>query len=171
SWQVVRSPCCPRELPDVISENLSLDAGSPAPAVHRVLSPVSSTVSSAFPTGKLGRRSASVLRITTSRRSVFEAADIPLCSGLQVCSPPRSFLPLRILPQGSRGFYVRAYRALLRPHAPDMLAVRIQAIDGTGTFALSDSQPCRLLRSRNTRFQAARYDLTWAGLAPADRAS
>jgi len=25
--------------------------------------------------------------------------------------------------------------------------------------------------SRNTRFQAARYDLTWAGLAPADRAS
>jgi hypothetical protein len=25
--------------------------------------------------------------------------------------------------------------------------------------------------SRNTRFQAVRYDLTWAGLAPADRAS
>jgi hypothetical protein len=32
------------------SENLSLDAGSPTPAVHRVLSPVSSTASSAFPT-------------------------------------------------------------------------------------------------------------------------
>src|SRR5450631_581627 len=50
SWQVVRSPCCPRELPDVISENLSLDAGSHTPVVHRVLSPVSSTISSAFPT-------------------------------------------------------------------------------------------------------------------------
>jgi hypothetical protein len=25
--------------------------------------------------------------------------------------------------------------------------------------------------SRNTRFQAARHDLTWVGLAPADRAS
>ena len=25
--------------------------------------------------------------------------------------------------------------------------------------------------SRNTRFQAVRYDLTWTGLAPADRAS
>jgi len=25
--------------------------------------------------------------------------------------------------------------------------------------------------SRNTRFQATRYGLTWAGLAPADRAS
>ena len=71
SWQVVRSPCCPRELPDVISENLSLDAASPTPAVYRVLSPVSSTVSSAFPTRKVGRLSASVLRITTSRRPLF----------------------------------------------------------------------------------------------------
>ena len=33
SWQVVLSPCCPRELPDVISENLSSDAGSRTPAV------------------------------------------------------------------------------------------------------------------------------------------
>src|ERR1700716_3841325 len=49
-------------------------------------------------------------------------------------------------PQGSRGFYVRAYRALLPPHAPDMLTVRTQVIDGTGTFTLLDSQPCRLLR-------------------------
>ena len=31
----------------------------------------------------------------------FEAADISLCSDLRVCSPPRSFLPLRVLPQGS----------------------------------------------------------------------
>src|SRR6266851_1840008 len=80
-----------------------------------------------------------------SWRAILEVADIPLCSGLQVCSPPRSFLPLRILLQGSRGFYVRAYRALLPPHAPDMLTVRIQVIDSTGTFTLSDSQPCRLL--------------------------
>jgi hypothetical protein len=55
SWQVVHSPCCPRELPDVISENLSLDAGSRTPAVHRVLSPVSSTMSSAFPKRRMGR--------------------------------------------------------------------------------------------------------------------
>jgi hypothetical protein len=33
SLQVVLSPCCPRELPDVISENLSLDAGSRTTAV------------------------------------------------------------------------------------------------------------------------------------------
>jgi hypothetical protein len=50
-----------------------------------------------------------------------------------------------ILPQGSRDFYFRAERASLPPHAPDMLTVRIQAIDGTRTFTLLDSQPCRLL--------------------------
>ena len=33
SWQVVTSPCCPLDLPDVISEDLSLDAGSHTPAV------------------------------------------------------------------------------------------------------------------------------------------
>src|SRR5262245_42968123 len=32
-------------------------------------------------------------------------------------------------------------------HASDMLAARIQAIDGTGTLAPQDSQPCRLLPS------------------------
>jgi len=76
---------------------------------------------------------------TTSRRSVFRGCRYSLMSGLQVCSPPRSFLPLRILLQGSRGFYVRAYRALLPPHAPDMLTVRIQVIDGTGL------SPCQTL--------------------------
>ena len=81
SWQVVRSPCCPRELPDVISENLSLDAGSRTPAVHRVPSPVSSTMSSAFPKQRMGRLPAFVPRITTSRRPVFRGCrysfDVP----------------------------------------------------------------------------------------------
>jgi len=65
--------------------------------------------------------------------------------------PPRSSLPLRILPQGSRGFYVRAERASLPPHAPDMLTVRIQAIDGTRTFTSLDPQPCRLLTPPGVR--------------------
>src|SRR6476646_1576017 len=67
------------------------------------------------------------------RGRIFEVADISLCSGLQVCSPPRSSLPLRILPQGSRGFYVRAERGSLPPRASDMLAARRQAIGGAGT--------------------------------------
>jgi hypothetical protein len=72
---------------------------------------------------------------------------------------PPSLLSPQIVPtaaillQGSRGFYVRAYRALLPPHAPDMLTVRIQVIDGTGTFTLSDSQPCRLLTSLPPRYR------------------
>ena len=78
--------------------------------------------------------------------------------------PPRSSLPLRILPQGSRGFYVQAYRASLPPHAPDMLTVRIQAIDGTGTFTLPDSQPCRLLTSLHGSYPAS--PLLWASPTP-----
>ncbi len=43
--------------------------------------------------------------------------------------------------------YIRAKRASLPPHVPDMLAVRNtkQAIDGTGTFTPLDPQSCRLL--------------------------
>src|SRR5262245_57392206 len=106
SLQVVTSPCCPRQLPDVISDSLSLDAGSPTSAVPRVLAPVSSTVSSAFPNGKwVGfPRLLRLKRLLAAE--LFEDADISLCSGLQVCSPPRSSLPLRT-PAGQPG--------LLRP--------------------------------------------------------
>src|SRR5712671_2923489 len=36
-----------------------------------------------------------------------------------------------------------------------MLTVRIQVIDGTGTFTLSDSQPCRLLTSLHRHYPAS----------------
>ena len=85
------------------------------------------------PKEKVGRLPAAILLETTSCGGIFEVADISLCSGLQVCSPPRSSLPLRILPQGSRGFYVRAERGSLPPRASDMLTARRQAIGGTGT--------------------------------------
>jgi hypothetical protein len=42
----------------------------------------------------------------------------------------------------------------LPPHAPDLLTVRIQAIDGTRTFTSPDSQPCRLLPT-SCRFSPA----------------
>ena len=41
-------------------------------------------------------------RTRFSTDKIFEAAAIPLCSGLQVCLPPRSFLPLQVSLQGSR---------------------------------------------------------------------
>ena len=64
---------------------------------------------------------------------------------------PPSLLVPHVVPtaasdlQGSRDFYIRAERASSPRHATDMLAVRIQAIDGARTFTLQDSQPCRLL--------------------------
>lgn len=77
SLQVVPSPCCPRELPDVISENLSLDAGSPTPAVPPgALACFFPSVIGLPPRGT-GSASRFSPRITTSRRKVFEAADIP----------------------------------------------------------------------------------------------
>ena len=128
-----------------MSESPSLDAGSRSPAARRVLLPVSSTASSAFP-----RKPWVGFRICPTNHD-FSQGGI---SRLQIfrnvpaskfAHPPWSFLPLRLLPQGSWGFYVRAYCASLPPHTPDMLTVRIQAIGGTGTFTLPDFQPCRLL--------------------------
>ena len=54
----------------------------------------------------------------------FETAAISLCSGPQVCSPPRSFLPLPLIAAGSRGLYLRAEHASLPLHASDMLTTR-----------------------------------------------
>lgn len=51
---------------------------------------------------------------------------------------------------GSRGFYIRAYRGSLPPHAADMLSVQIRAIDGAGTSTPQDRQPCRLLPKGKT---------------------
>ncbi len=76
-----------------------------------------------------------------------------------------------VLPQGSRDFYFRAERASLPLHAPDMLTVRIQVIDGTRTFTLLDSQPCRLLILPSCYSSYGAWTLSPVGLAPTDHAS
>ncbi len=68
----------------------------------------------------------------------FGAAVIPLCSGLLVCLPPRSLLPIGSEPYGSRDVYIRASHGLLPPHVSDMLAVRI------GQLTAEDFHPIRL---------------------------
>src|SRR5271169_1782848 len=147
SSQVASSPCCHRDLPDVISANLSSDAWSPTTAVPRSAYTCFFLRVVGLPLERSGSASRFDPRIRLLAGGVFEAADISLCSGLRVCSSPRSFLPLHNVPQGSRDFYIRAERASLPLHAPDMLAVRIQAIDGTRTSTLLDSQTCRPLPS------------------------
>ena len=122
-------------------------AWSPTPAVHQVHTPVSSPMSSAFPLGGwVGFPLLSTMQLFVE--TIFEAADIPLCSGHQVCSPPRLLPLLRLCHRAAEASYVRAERASLPPHAPDMLAVRTQAIDGARTCTLLDSQHCRLLPSQ-----------------------
>jgi len=124
SVQVAVSPCWEKDLPDVISAYLSLRAWTPTPAARGVHLPVSSSTTSAFPSFGPGRRSAKPVQ-RFQYGALFEAAVISPCSGPQVCSPPRSLLPIRPAPYGSRDFSIRASRGLLPPRAPDMLAVRI----------------------------------------------
>jgi hypothetical protein len=75
---------------------------------------------------------------TSVRETFFGAAGIPLCSGLQVCSPPRSLRPIPPLLYGRRGFYFRASYSSLPLHTSDMLTARI------GQLAVGDSHPIRL---------------------------
>jgi hypothetical protein len=122
SVQVAVSPCWEEDLPDVISAHLSLRAWTSTPAALEVHVPVSSLKTAAFPPFGPGRRSTMPMQ-RLQHGALFEAAVIPSRSGPQVCSPPRSLLPLRFPPYGSRGFYIRASRGSLPPHAPDMLTV------------------------------------------------
>jgi hypothetical protein len=104
------------------SAHLSLRAWSSTPAALEVHVPVSSPKTAAFPPFGPGRRSTMPMQ-RLQHGALFEAAVIPSCSGPQVCSPPRSLLPRRFPPSGSRGFSIRASRGSLPPHAPDMLTV------------------------------------------------
>ena len=63
-------------------------------------------------------------RTTTSVRTVLSwAAVISLCSGLQVCLPPGSFLPSSLARRGCCDFYFRAPCVSLPSCTSDMLAV------------------------------------------------
>ena len=112
---------------------------------HRVHLPVSSSVSSAFPRHSIGR-----LPVGIRERDFSAGYFSRLQTFLYVQAS--DFARLQVAPtaanisEGSRGFYIRAYRASLPPHAPDMLSVRIQAIDRKRTSTFLDLQPCRPLR-------------------------
>ena len=97
SMQVAVSPCWEKDLPDVISAHLSLRAWTPTSAARMVHVPVTSHTTSAFPSFGTGRRSAKPVQ-RFQYGAHFEAAVIPSCSSPQICSPPRSLLPLRQTP-------------------------------------------------------------------------
>ena len=137
--QVVTSPCCPRQLPDIISESPSLDAGPHAPAARRVLAPVSSTASSAFPLGRLGRRPASIPRMTTSRRASFRG-----CRYFVMFRPP-SLLAPRIVPTAANT--AAGQLGLLRPSLSCFVASARPGYANrpkTGNWRYGDLHPARL---------------------------
>jgi len=77
----------------------------------------------------------------------FETAVISLCSGPQVCSPPRSFLPQWLIASGQPGLLSEQNMLrFLRMHRT-LLTIRIQAIDGVGTYTPQDSQGRKLCSS------------------------
>jgi hypothetical protein len=87
----------------------SLRAGTPTPAAPKVLSPVSSPGTLAFPLRTAGRRLATLHQLL-QMVGAFGAAVISLRSGPQVCSPPQVAPTLtRLCMSGSRDFYGRAY--------------------------------------------------------------
>ncbi len=103
-------PLLSRDLPDVISENLSSDACPTAPAVPRSALACFFLRVIGLPQIRSGRLPASTRELDFTRY-FFEAASISS---------------------------IRAERASLPPHVPDLLTVRIQAIDRTGTLTQLD---------------------------------
>ena len=85
SLQVATSPCCHRDLLDVILRVFPWLPGPLPRRSHRVHAPVNFPDVIGLPLGRLGRLPA-LVHDATSRGSDFEAADIPLCSSHQVCS-------------------------------------------------------------------------------------
>jgi hypothetical protein len=103
SLQIATSPCCQRDFPDVI---LRIFPEMPEPIPRRsaecicLVLPQRHRPSPSFDWVGFPLPSAN----TTFHGSAFEAVAISLCSGLPVCSPPRSFLPQQVSLQGSRGY-------------------------------------------------------------------
>src|SRR5262252_1504491 len=122
SLQVVPSPCCPRELPDVISENLSLDAGSRTPAVpRRALTCFFRCVIGLLP-GKMGSASRFAPQDDFSR-AVFRGCRYSVMFRPPILLPPQ---------------IVRAYRASLPLHAPDMQPSEYRQLTAQGL------SPCQI---------------------------
>ena len=113
---------------------------------HRVRLPVSSSVVIGLPQRRLGSAFPRLSANHDFSRSVFSRLQIFLnVPASKFARPPDRLYRCAYCRRAAGAFTSGQYRASLPLHAPDMLTVRIQAIDSTRTFTLLDSQPCRLL--------------------------
>src|SRR5262249_30373837 len=138
SLQVVTQSLLPTGVPDVISESLSLDAGSPTPAVHRVLSPVSSTASSAFP-----RKSWVGVRVCPATYD-FSQRSFRGCRYFVMFRPP-SLLAPQVVPTAANT--PAGQPGLIRPGTSCFVASARTGYanrPNTGNWRCRDSHPARL---------------------------
>jgi hypothetical protein len=104
SLQVATSPCCHQDLLDVILRVFPWLPGPLPRRSHRVHAPVNFPDVIGLPLGRLGRLPRFWSTMQLSVGTIFEAADIPLCSSPQVCSPPRLLPPLRLCRRAAKAF-------------------------------------------------------------------
>src|SRR6266581_7128415 len=112
---------------------------------HGVRIPVSSSVSSAFPQRGLGRLPASLREYDFSRGVFSRLQTFLYVQASEFARLPGRSYRCATCRRAAETFTSGQNVLRLPRHAPDMLAVRIQAIDGTRTFTLLDSQLCRPL--------------------------
>jgi len=130
SVQVATIPCCHQDFPDVIPESLSCDAWASATTVCRLLLPVASSASSAFPNGKwVGLPFPSAK--ATSQRGTFRRLQpfLDVQASQFACHSGRSY---HNTCRAVSDVYIRAKRASFPPHVPDMLAVRNRQLTAQG---------------------------------------
>ena len=130
SVQVATRPCCHQDFPDVIPESLSCDAWASATTVCRLLLPVASSASSAFPNGKwVGLPFPSAK--ATSQRGTFRRLQpfLDVQASQFACHSGRSY---HNTCRAVSDVYIRAKRASFPPHVPDMLAVRNRQLTAQG---------------------------------------
>ena len=103
SLQVATSPCCHQDLLDVILRVFPWLLGPlPRRSIRciRLLLPRCHRPSP----WEVGSASRFLSTMQLFVGTIFEAADIPLCSGHQVCSPPRLLPPLRLCRRAAEAF-------------------------------------------------------------------
>ena len=85
----------------------------------------------------------------------YGAAVILLCSGPQICLPPRLLLPQCFPALSSHGVYIRASHSLLPPCAPDMLTVRFGQLTVRGLAPLKIRSLTGCSQSQNPQSSTA----------------
>ena len=131
SVQVATRPCCHRDLPDVIPESLSCDAWASATTVCRLLylllhlhhRPSPTVNGSACRFYPLKRLRSGGLFAGCSHFLMFKPHSL-----LATLVAPTTTVSCRAVSD----VYIRAKRASLPPHVPDMLAVRNRQLTAQG---------------------------------------